>query len=33
VEIDITNHAAGGLTDRCFELAAAVDEAARAAKA
>jgi 4a-hydroxytetrahydrobiopterin dehydratase len=33
VVIDITNHAAGGLTDRCFELAAAVDEAARAAKA
>jgi 4a-hydroxytetrahydrobiopterin dehydratase len=23
--IDITNHAAGGLTDRCFRLAAAVD--------
>ena len=32
VVMDITNHAAGGLTDRCFELAAAVDAAARAAK-
>ncbi len=27
VVIDITNHAAGGLTDRCFRLAQAVDEA------
>ena len=32
VVVDITNHAAGGLTGRCFDLAAAVDEAARAAK-
>ncbi len=29
--IDITNHASGGLTARCFQLAAAVDEAAEAA--
>jgi 4a-hydroxytetrahydrobiopterin dehydratase len=28
VVIDITNHASGGLTARCFELAAAVDAAA-----
>ena len=28
VVIDITNHAAGGLTDRCFALAAAADGAA-----
>jgi len=28
VVIDITNHASGGLTSRCFELAAAVDGAA-----
>jgi 4a-hydroxytetrahydrobiopterin dehydratase len=28
--IDITNHAAGGLTERCFELAAAVDAAVAA---
>jgi len=28
VVIDITNHAAGGLTDRCFALAAAADRAA-----
>ena len=28
VVIDITNHDAGGLTARCFALAAAVDEAA-----
>ena len=33
VVIDITNHAAGGLTDKCFQLAAAVDAAAGAAKA
>jgi pterin-4a-carbinolamine dehydratase len=26
--VDITNHASGGLTARCFELAAAVDGAA-----
>jgi 4a-hydroxytetrahydrobiopterin dehydratase len=32
VVIDITNHDAGGLTDRCFRLAEAVDAAARAAK-
>jgi 4a-hydroxytetrahydrobiopterin dehydratase len=25
VVIDIASHAAGGITDRCFELAAAVD--------
>ncbi|MND07211.1 putative pterin-4-alpha-carbinolamine dehydratase [compost metagenome] len=31
VVIDITNHASGGLTDRCFQLAAAVDAAAGAA--
>jgi 4a-hydroxytetrahydrobiopterin dehydratase len=30
VVIDITNHAAGGLTDRCFALVAAVDAAADA---
>jgi 4a-hydroxytetrahydrobiopterin dehydratase len=30
VVVDITNHAAGGLTARCFELAAAVDAAATA---
>jgi 4a-hydroxytetrahydrobiopterin dehydratase len=30
VVIDITNHASGGLTDRCFALAAAVDAAADA---
>ena len=30
VVIDITNHAAGGLTDRCFRLAKLVDEAADA---
>lgn len=28
VTIDITNHASGGLTERCFQLAAAVDAAA-----
>jgi 4a-hydroxytetrahydrobiopterin dehydratase len=28
VVLDITNHASGGLTARCFELAAAVDGAA-----
>lgn len=28
VVIDITSHAAGGLTERCLRLAAAVDEAA-----
>jgi 4a-hydroxytetrahydrobiopterin dehydratase len=28
VVIDITNHASGGLTARCFALAAAVDQAA-----
>lgn len=28
VTIDITNHASGGLTDRCVRLAAAVDGAA-----
>ena len=28
VVVDITNHASGGLTSRCFELAAAVDGAA-----
>ena len=27
VTIDIVSHAAGGLTERCFELAAAVDAA------
>ena len=32
VVVDITNHASGGLTDRCFRLAEAVDAAARAAK-
>ena len=26
--IDITNHAAGGISDLCFQLAAAVDRAA-----
>ncbi|MET0727163.1 MAG: 4a-hydroxytetrahydrobiopterin dehydratase [Acidimicrobiales bacterium] len=31
VVIDITSHAAGGITARCFELAAAVDEAASSA--
>ncbi len=31
VVIDITNHDAGGLTARCFALAAAVDDAADAA--
>jgi 4a-hydroxytetrahydrobiopterin dehydratase len=31
VVIDITNHASGGLTARCFALAAAVDDAADAA--
>lgn len=30
VVIDITNHASGGLTERCFRLAAAVDAAADA---
>ena len=30
VVIDITNHDAGGLTARCFQLAAAVDNAADA---
>ena len=30
VVIDITNHDAGGLTARCFSLAAAVDDAADA---
>ena len=29
VVVDITNHAAGGITDVCFELAAAVEAAAR----
>jgi 4a-hydroxytetrahydrobiopterin dehydratase len=28
VVVDITNHDAGGLTDRCFQLAAAIDAAA-----
>ena len=28
VVVDITNHASGGLTARCFDLAAAVDDAA-----
>jgi 4a-hydroxytetrahydrobiopterin dehydratase len=28
VVVDITNHASGGLTDRCFRLADAVDDAA-----
>jgi 4a-hydroxytetrahydrobiopterin dehydratase len=28
VTIDIVSHAAGGITERCFELAAAVDAAA-----
>ncbi len=28
VVVDIVNHAAGGLSDRCFSLAAAVDRAA-----
>ena len=27
VVIDITNHDAGGVTERCFRLAAAVDDA------
>jgi 4a-hydroxytetrahydrobiopterin dehydratase len=31
VVIDITNHAAGGLTDRCFALATATDAAATSA--
>lgn len=31
VVVDITNHASGGLTARCFALAAAVDDAADAA--
>ena len=31
--IDITNHASGGLTARCFALAAAIDRAAAAAGA
>ena len=31
VVIDITNHDAGGLSARCFQLAAAVDDAADAA--
>ena len=31
VVIDITNHASGGLTTRCFRLAAAIDDAADAA--
>jgi 4a-hydroxytetrahydrobiopterin dehydratase len=31
VVVDITNHASGGLTDRCFHLAAAADDAADAA--
>ena len=31
VVIDITNHDAGGLSERCFRLAAAVDDAADAA--
>jgi len=30
VVVDITNHASGGLTGRCFKLAAAVDDAADA---
>lgn len=30
VVVDITNHASGGLTERCFRLAAAVDDAADA---
>ena len=29
VVIDISSHAAGGITDRCFALADAVDEAVR----
>jgi 4a-hydroxytetrahydrobiopterin dehydratase len=28
VVVDITNHASGGLTNRCFQLAAAIDAAA-----
>lgn len=28
VVVDITNHASAGLTDRCFRLAAAIDDAA-----
>lgn len=28
VTIDVVSHAAGGITERCFELAAAIDEAA-----
>ena len=27
VVVDISSHAAGGITERCFELAAAVDKA------
>ena len=30
VVVDITNHASGGLTARCFQLAAAIDAAADA---
>jgi 4a-hydroxytetrahydrobiopterin dehydratase len=30
VVVDITNHASGGLTNRCFQLAAAIDAAADA---
>jgi 4a-hydroxytetrahydrobiopterin dehydratase len=33
VTIDIVSHAAGGITDRCFRLAAAVDTAASNAAA
>ena len=32
VVVDITNHASGGLTGRCFDLAAAVDAAAGSAR-
>ncbi len=32
VVVDIINHGSGGLTERCFELAAAVDAAAGAAQ-
>jgi 4a-hydroxytetrahydrobiopterin dehydratase len=28
VVVDVTNHAAGGITERCFQLAAAIDAAA-----
>ena len=28
VVIDVTNHSAGGITERCFELASAIDASA-----